>query len=60
MTEKKQSANARRQAAFKARQREAGRTQRVLWLTDEEVNAVKALLDKMRGINVRKAFSAYR
>lgn len=49
MTEKKQSANAKRQAAFKARQREAGRTQRVMWLTDEEVNAVKALLDKMRG-----------
>lgn len=40
---------ASRQAAYAARQREQGRRQRAMWLTDAEFEALSAYLDKLRG-----------
>ncbi len=39
---------ARRQAAYVARQREAGRRQRGYWLTDEEAESVSAFISEIR------------
>ncbi len=43
-----QTANAKRQAEFSARQRELGRKQRPMWLTDEEFEKLKSYLDDLR------------
>ena len=40
---------ARRQAAYVARQKEAGRRQRGYWLTDEEAKSVSAFIAEIRG-----------
>ena len=42
------SPGARRQAAYSARQRAAGRRQRGYWLTDAEAEAVSALIEQLR------------
>lgn len=39
---------ARRQAAYAERQRTAGRRQRAIWLTDDEYQAVQALVASLR------------
>ena len=39
---------ARRQAAYAERQRAAGRRQRAIWLTDDEYQAVQALVGSLR------------
>ena len=43
-----QTPNARRQADFSARQRELGRRQRPMWLTDDEFEKLKSYLEKLR------------
>lgn len=43
-----QTNNARRQAAFGVRQREMGRKQRALWLTDDEFERVKTYVEFQR------------
>lgn len=43
--------NARRQADFSARQRQLGRRQRSMWLTDDEFERLKAYLEQLRGLS---------
>jgi hypothetical protein len=42
------ASGAERQAAFKARQQALGRRQRPLWLTDDELHAVKWMINQVR------------
>lgn len=42
------SPGANRQAAYAARQREQGRRQRAMWLSDAEFEALTQYLDKLR------------
>ena len=44
-----QTKNVIRVAAFREREREKGRKQRNLYLTDEELVLVKALVQRLRG-----------
>ena len=48
MSEKKQVGSVHRQAAYRERQKAAGRSQQVFWLTEAEAMAVRQLLEKMR------------
>lgn len=42
------SPGARRQASYAQRQRDAGRRQRTFWLTDDEAESVRQLIEKLR------------
>lgn len=46
------TAGANRQSAYAERQRKAGRKQVTLWLTAREADAVKAFLERIRGVDV--------
>lgn len=47
------ASGAERQAAFKARQQALGRRQRPLWLTDDELQAVKWIIKQVRNGGVK-------